>query len=165
MDGSLLSVLSNIDKQYRDETFETHCELDKDIRNLRILMLVETRLLFRGKMRIVVCVFVEASYELIMTLLIHTNSKIIILNRQIFLDNKIFSLMSDQLRHIFDGIYQIQGFWTGQVRFYICGGYCCNIVGYYSEPRGNGGVLKKLWQAPSLHHFNICPVTHHSQDL
>ena len=57
-------------------------------------------------MQSIVRALVEAPYEFMMALLICTNAKIKILTRQSFLDNKILSLMSDQLMQIFDGIYR-----------------------------------------------------------
>ena len=67
-----------------------HHELNKDIRNLHILILAETRLELRVKMQSIVHTLVEASYEFMINLLIRTNAKIRILTRQSFLDNKSF---------------------------------------------------------------------------
>ena len=48
----------------------------------------------------------ELSYDSMMTLLIHTDVEISVLSCQGFSYNIIFSLLSDQLRHISDNLYQ-----------------------------------------------------------
>ena len=47
----------------------------------------------------------ESSYDFMMTLLIYTDADIIILSGQGFSYKNTLSLLSDQLRHIFDNLY------------------------------------------------------------
>ena len=50
----------------------------------------------------------ESSYDFVMTLLIHTDVEVRILLCQGFLEKQIRSLLSDQLRQIFDDLYRVR---------------------------------------------------------
>ena len=52
------------------------------------------------------CTLVEASYDFMMTLLIHTNSDTSDLYWQLILENNILFLLLDHLIKIFDNLYQ-----------------------------------------------------------
>ena len=79
---TLLPGLSTLEIFYRSGTFWTHHELERDIRNVLIQMLEETRLELKEKMQSIYRTLLEASYDFMMIPLIHTETEIIILTLQ-----------------------------------------------------------------------------------
>ena len=59
-------------------------------------------------MQSLACTLLESSYDFMMTLLIHTDAEVHILLCQGFLEKQIRSLLSDQLRQIFDDLYRVR---------------------------------------------------------
>ena len=103
--GTLLPGLSTLEKWSRVGTFGTRHELDRYLKNDRTQLQTEIRLNLRGKIQSIVYMLLESSYNFMMMLLNYTDTEIRILLCQGFSEKNILSLLSDQLRQIFDGLY------------------------------------------------------------
>ena len=104
--GTLLPVLSTIDKWSQAGMFGIWHELDRDLKNLRTQILAEFCLDLQGKIQILSHTLIESSYDFILTLLIHKDADIRILSCQGFSYKNIISLFSNQMRDTFDSLYQ-----------------------------------------------------------
>ena len=105
MVDTILPLLSTLDKWSLTETLGIHNELESELKNYRTQFLAEIRLDLRGKMKSIAHTLLYSSCDFMMTLLIHTDADISILLGQGFSEKNIFSLLSDQTRHIYDNLY------------------------------------------------------------
>ena len=80
--------------------------MERDLRNVHIQLLEKIPLELRGNMQSLTCILMEASYILIITLLIHTDEDIGNLFCCGFSEKSIITLILDQLRQTFDNLQQ-----------------------------------------------------------
>ena len=103
--GTLLTKFSTIYKWSRAGTFGTQHELGRDLKNYRNQLLAEICFDLRGKINSFSRALLDSSYGFMTMLIVHTYTEISILLCQVFSEKNILSLLSNQLRDIFDDLY------------------------------------------------------------
>lgn len=103
--GTLLPGFTTLDRWSKDGAYGSRHELERELKNARRQLSEEIRMDLSGKMKALASYLLDTSYDFMMMLLRHTDSEVSILQGHGFEEKDILSLLSDQMRQVFDDMY------------------------------------------------------------